>query len=417
MALDDFNTLYQLALSLALGLVIGIEREWRERDFDGERRPAGLRTFGLIGLSGGVSGLAGRQFEAMPAIGLAITILVMLVAYWRRSSSREFMGVTTIFAAFVAFACGVLCIMGTEVPAIAGAIVVAMILGAKDRMHGFVGHLDQKEIFAALQFLLIAGVALPLIPNERMGPYNAINPFEIWLMAVLISGLSFSGYIALRTLGARHGILGTAILGGFVSSTAVTVSLAHMARRQPELHNLLSVGIITASTIMFARVAAIAAIVHTPLLGRLAPPIACVIIISIICATFIARKTDGVSFEKPKIANPLDVAPAILFAGLLGIIMVSSRALEALFGPEGVYAISIASGLADVDAITLTLSRFAAEGLSVEVASIGILLAAVTNTFVKVALAAFAGGSSLRPAFLSLSAAIIAAGLSAVITM
>lgn len=413
----EFNMIYQLALSLALGLIIGLEREWRERDLEGEKRPAGLRTFGLIGLSGGVNGLIGRQFEAMPAVGLALTLVVMTVAYWRRSATREFMGVTTIFAAFVAYACGVLSVMSLEVPATATAVVVAMILGAKDRLHGFVRRLDRKEIFAALQFILIAGVVLPLIPNERMGPYNAINPFEIWLMAVLISGLSFLGYVALRALSAERGILGTAILGGLVSSTAVTISLARLAQRQPELRDLLSVGIIAASTIMIARVGVIAGIVAPPLLSHLALPIASIIIVSIACGIYISRRSDGAPFEKPEISNPLDIASALIFAGLLGLIMIGSRALESLFGAEGVYAISIASGLADVDAITLTLSRFSTDDLSIRVAAIGIFLAAVTNTLVKAGLAGFAGGRTLRPAFAALSAAIVIGSIVAVATM
>lgn len=414
---NEFNAIYQLALSLALGLIIGLEREWRERDLEGEKRPAGLRTFGLIGLSGGVSGLIGRQFETTPAMGLALTLAVMTVAYWRRSATREFMGVTTIFAAFVAYACGVLSVMGLEVPATAAAVVVAMILGAKDRLHGFVRRLDRKEIFAALQFILIAGVVLPLMPNERMGPYDAINPFEIWLIAVLISGLSFVGYVGLRALSAKRGILGTAILGGFVSSTAVTISLARIARRQPELQNLLSVGIIAASTIMFARVFIIAGVVAPALLPRLAFPIVAIIIVSLACGIYISRKSAGASLVKPEISNPLDIASAFTFAGILGLIMVGSRALEAFFGAQGVYAISIASGLADVDAITLTLSRFSNEDLSMEVASIGILLAAVTNTLVKVMLAGVAGGRTLRPAFLGLSAAIAAGGVTAFFSM
>lgn len=414
---DELSIVYQLALALALGLIIGIEREWREQDLEGEPRPAGLRTFGLIGLSGGAAGLVGRQFTATPAIGLALTLIVMIVAYWRRTKNQEYMGVTTIFAAFIAYTCGVLCAMGFEVSATAAAVIVAMILGSKEHLHSFVRHLNQKEIFSALQFLLIAGVILPLIPNERMGPYNAINPFEIWLMAVLIAGLSFIGYISLRALSAQKGILGTAILGGFVSSTAVTVSLARMARQRPELGHLLSAGIIAASTIMFARVGIIAGVIFPKLLFQLALPIASVIVVSLICAVYLFRKAGDAALEKPEISNPLDVTSAVLFAGLLGLVMIGSRALDALFGSEGVYAISIVSGLADVDAITLTLARFATDNLSVNVAAAGIMLAAITNTFVKVVLAGAAGGRSLRPALVSLFAAIIAAGLSAMITM
>lgn len=387
------------------------------RDHEEDNRPAGLRTFGLIGLSGGVAALLGRDFPALPALGLGVTLTVMLASYWHRSASGYFRGVTTIFAAFIAYGCGALSVMGFSVSATATAIIVALVLGAKERLHHFVRHLDQKEIFAALQFMLIAGVALPLIPNQRMGPYDAINPFEIWLMAVLISGISFFGYIALRALGPRQGILGTAALGGFVSSTAVTVSLARLAREKPEMRLLLSIGILIASTIMFMRVGVIAAIVYPPLLMGLALPIGSVLVISILCVAFMARRSDGLIFEKPVISNPLDIAPAIFFAALLGIIMVSSRALEAVFGSQGVYAISLASGLADVDAITLSLARFATDSLALNVATLGIILAAIANTVVKLLLALFAGGSSLRPAVISLLVIILAAGLTTIMTL
>lgn len=409
----DPGLIYALAVSLALGLVIGVEREWRERDLKGGRRPAGLRTFGLIGLSGGVAALIGAQFSAIPATGLALTFIVMIVAYWRRSEDGAFMGVTTIFAALIAYGCGVLAAMGLEVPATAAAVTVAMVLGAKERLHGFVRRLDQKEIFAALQFLLIAGVILPLIPNEAIGPYNAINPFEIWLMVVLISGLSFMGYAALQILGAKQGIIGAAILGGLVSSTATTVSLARMARQRPQLKAVLNVGVIAASTIMFARLILITGAISFSLMLKILPPVAIILLVSVVSGLYLARRYEDDAFDAPEVANPLDIGSALVFAGLIGVIMVGSRMLEATFGVEGIYAISVASGLADVDAITLSLSRFSTQNLPETVAAIGILLAAATNTFVKIALAAFAGGGALRPAFVSLIAAIIAGGITA----
>jgi uncharacterized membrane protein (DUF4010 family) len=408
---NDLSSVYDLAIALALGLVIGVEREWRERDLKGGRRPAGLRTFGLIGLTGGVAGLIGGRFPFFPGIGLGLTVLVMVAAYWRRSRNGDLMGVTTIFAATLAYACGVLVIMDLEIAATAAAVTVAMILGSKDRLHRFVRRLEQKEIFAVLQFILIAGVILPLIPNNAMGPYNAINPFEIWLMAVLISGLSFLGYIALQALKARQGILGTALLGGLVSSTATTVSLARMARRQPGLSSILSVGVIAASSIMFVRVWIIVGAISWPLLARLLVPVGVIIALLATSAFYLARQYDDYEFEKPEVSNPLDIVTALSFALLLGVIMVGSRALEAMFGAEGIYAISIASGLADVDAITLSLSRFSTDNLATDVAAVGIMIAAITNTLVKIALVAFAGGEALRPAFATLAAGVVAGGV------
>jgi len=407
----DLNIIYVLALSLALGLIIGVEREWRERDYEGGVRPAGVRTFGLISLSGGVAGVLGGQFPVLPPTGLALTIAIMTMAYWRRSRDKDFMGVTTIFAAFIAYGCGALAVAGYHVAATAVAVTVAIILGAKERLHRFVSELDQKEIFAALQFLLIAGVILPLAPNQRFGPYDAINPFEIWLMVVLISGISFLGYISARVLSAKRGILSTAILGGFVSSTAVTLSFARMGRRQPHLQRILANGIVIAATIMMARVAVIAGIIWPPLLAPLAPVILVMIITAtLLCAIQMRRQHDNVT-ETPTVSNPLEILPALLFAGLLAIIMLVSHWLEAAFGAQGIYAIAVVSGVADVDAITLSLSNFARDGLDVSVAAIGIFAAAITNTVFKIFLTATVGGAVMTRFVLTALSVTIASGI------
>lgn len=413
----SYNIIYSLALALALGLIIGVEREWRERDYEGGVRPAGVRTFGLISLSGGVAGVLGQQFPALPAVGLTLAVAIMAIAYWRRSKSDQFKGVTTIFAAFIAYGCGVLAADGYFVPATAIAIAVAFILGAKERLHRFVGGLDQKEIFAALQFLLISAVILPLAPNERFGPYDAINPFEIWLMVVLISGLSFLGYISARLFSVNRGILGTAVLGGFVSSTAVTLSFSRMSKRQTGLQSALAAGVIIAATIMLARVALIAGIVWLPLLPHIGVPLAAMALSGIVLCAVQMRRQDGETMEAPHVSNPLELGPALFFAIFLSVIMLASRGLESAFGPEGVYVVSIASGLADVDALTLSLSRFARDGLDIGVASTGIVIAAITNTVVKIGLTAIAGGPvMIRQVSRSLAIIVVVGVTAAAIT-
>jgi uncharacterized membrane protein (DUF4010 family) len=408
---DDLNTIYVLALSLALGLIIGVEREWRERNHEGGIRPAGVRTFGLISLSGGVAGLLGEQFPALPATGLALITAVMTVAYWRRSHDERFMGVTTIVAAFIAYGCGGLAVSGYPVPATAIAVTVAIILSSKERLHQFVRGLDQKEIFAALQFLLIAGVILPLAPNERFGPYDALNPFEIWLMVVLISGLSFLGYLSARILSAKRGILSTAILGGFVSSTAVTLSFSRMGKRQPHLQRMLANGIIIAAAIMMVRVAIIAGVVWPALLPRLGPPLLAMSVSALVIYAIQEKHLNNKKTKAPALSNPLEILPALMFAGVLAAIMLASRALEASFGSQGVYAVAVASGLADIDAITLSLSRFARDGLDVSLAARGIFAAAITNTLVKIGLTAAAGGARMIRSISVSMAVIIAAGV------
>lgn len=404
MQTEELHIVYSLSLALALGLIIGVEREWRDRDFEGGRRPAGVRSFGLIALSGGVAGFLGKSFEVFPSIGLVLVIGIMMLAYWRRSQGADFMGVTTIFAAFIAYACGIQAATGHPVPASATAIVTAIMLSAKERLHKFVARLDQKEIFAALQFLLIAGVVLPLAPNKNLGPYDAINPFEIWLMVVLVCGLSFLGYASTRLLSPRRGIIGTAVLGGIVSSTATTLSFARIAKNDSNLVLTLSAGIVLASSIMFARVLIMCGLIWPPLLSRLGVALGAMVVTSGIISVIIVNRQSKVAIDTPPLTNPLEIIPAVIFAGLLAVVMLASRWVEASFGAEGVYVVAFASGLADVDAITLSLSRFARDGLAVNVATTGIFIASVTNTLVKTGLIAIAGGGRL---FQIVSAALV----------
>ncbi len=408
MQIYELHMVYAIALSLALGMIIGLEREWRERDYEGGRRPAGVRSFGLIGLSGGVAGVIGGTYAAFPSVGLAIVLGVMSIAYWRRSHGAGFMGVTTIFAAFIAFTCGVLTSMEHTIPATAAAIVTAFILGAKERLHGFIAKLDQKEIFAALQFLLIAGVILPLAPNKSFGPFDAINPFEIWLIVVLISGLSFLGYISARLLSPKRGIIGTALLGGFVSSTAITLAFARVGKHELNLQRTLSAGIVLASSIMFTRVLLLCGLVWSPLLKQLVAPLGAMIATSIMLSVFMLRRQSQTMLDEPPVSNPLELLPALFFAGLLATIMFASRWVEASYGAEGVFVVAFASGLADVDAITLSLSRFAKDGLAIDIAASAILLATITNTVVKLALVMIAGGRKMfRTVFMALSTTIL----------
>ncbi|MCG8695509.1 MAG: MgtC/SapB family protein, partial [Minwuiales bacterium] len=237
--LDDLDLFVRLAVALASGMLIGLERGWEGRDLPEGSRIAGVRTFGLVGLLGGAVVLFAGDFSgvflAAVALGLA---LFAAVAYWRASRIAADIGITTLVVLLLAFVLGALAGAGYLVPASAAAVVVAILLGIKPELHGILQRMDRTELLASLRLLLLSVVVLPVLPDQGYGPWQALNPYRIWWMVVLIAAISYAGYLSIRLIGTRRGILLTGLLGGLASSTAVTLSFARLAQRgaaRPEL--------------------------------------------------------------------------------------------------------------------------------------------------------------------------------------
>ena len=393
----DQELIRQLAVALGLGLVVGLERGWRTRDTQPGVRSLGIRSFGLAGLLGGVIGALAELYGPwVLGLGFAGFAGFTVAAYLASSRvSRDF-GATTEIAFLVTFALGALAAAGHEIEAAGAAIVTALLLGAKTPLHAFVERLDERELMATLQLLLAAVVLLPLLPDRGMGPWEALNPRSVGLLALLIAGLSFAGYVAVRWLGGRRGTLVTALLGGLTSSTAVTVAFARAARATPERAALLGAGIGLASAMMALRLALVLVLVAPELALELALPLLALAATPMLAALFVAARGDPVGDGAAlPLRNPLELQAALGWAALLAVLSVLSRAFYEWLGPKGLFALATLSGLADVDAIGLSLARMTPASIDVETAARAIACAALANTFAKGTLSALLGGRAL----------------------
>jgi uncharacterized membrane protein (DUF4010 family) len=385
---------FRLGIALAVGLLVGVERGWQSRLAAEGSRVAGVRTFGLIGLLGGLWALLAEALgEILLGIAFAGVALLIIVAHAVGARDEHDYGITTAIAALVTFALGALAVRGYQSIAAAGAVVTAVLLSLKPTLHSWLQHLEPKEFFGALKLLLISVVMLPVLPNQGYGPWQALNPYEIWWLVVLIAGISFVGYFAMKIAGAGRGTLLTGLLGGLVSSTAVTLSFSRLGRDQAALRRVLSVGILVASGTMFPRILVEVAVVNTALLSALAVPLGLMTVTTLLITAWFWRRwrAEARAAELP-LRNPFELAPALQFGVLLAAIILLAQAFQTWFGSTGLYLVAGFSGLADVDAVTLSLATMARVELPREVAANGIVLATVVNTLTKGVLAMAIGG-------------------------
>ncbi|MBG56674.1 MAG: hypothetical protein CMK46_00100 [Porticoccus sp.] len=392
--------LLPLLVALALGMLIGLQRGWHERDTPAGGRIAGIRTFGLLALSGALAGMLTTPLGSGIAIamGLAVTLLLGL-AHWLDSNNDHDYGITTVVAGVVTYLTGLLTILGDLSLAVAVAVITTIVLHFKQTLHQAMGHLSDSEMRGILQLALISAVLLPVLPNQSYGPWGALNAYEIWLMVVLIAGISLAAYFAMRLTGPNKGVLITSVLGGLASSTALTLSLARMNARVPMPH-LLSCGILLASAIMYPRILLEVAVINPALLPTLLPPMLAMTLGCVLGAFLLWRKSESsAAINTGKLATqPFQLIPALKFGILLAGILLIAHGIEEHMGEQGLWLVSIVAGLTDVDAITLTLARMAQDSIGTDTAVTGITLAAITNTLVKGGLALFAGHASLcRP--------------------
>lgn len=400
--MTDIQLIERLALALAIGLLIGLERGWEYRQLPEGGRVAGIRTFGLISLAGAVAiQLDSFAHELiLPAALIGIAFLMGL-GFWRESQIQNDVSATTGIAALVAFGLGALAGTGQFGLAASAAVAVALLLGFRAELHSLVFHIERQELTATLRLLLISVVMLPVLPNRGYGPWAALNPYRLWSMIVMIATLSYLGYFAIKFLGQRRGVLVTGLLGGMISSTAVTLTLAPAARESEEMSEVVAAGVLAASTVMFPRILLIAGIVASSLIRFLAPPLLAAAVVTLVGASWFSRlHAEAVlsSSDQHVVArNPLNLWFALKFGLLLTLIMMLTRTAKAMLGDRGLLAISGISGLADVDAITLSVSSmFNQAQMKLPIAVIAILLAAAVNTLVKPALLTVIAG--FRPA-------------------
>ncbi|HET7717415.1 MAG TPA: DUF4010 domain-containing protein [Bauldia sp.] len=413
--MDETETLTRLGLALAIGFLIGVERGWREREEKEGERAAGLRTFTLIGLFGGVWGLLTLEVGPVP-MGLAFLALAGAVTLfrWREVRREGTFGMTTLVAAFLAFSLGALAVLGDMMAAAAAGVATAALLAAKEWLHSWLRVLTWQELRAALILLAMTFVALPVLPDRGYGPYEVLNPYQLWLMTIVIAGVSFIGYVATRAAGERYGPLIAGTAGGLVSSTAVTLDFARRARQTPRLARPYLSGGLAASTVMFLRVVVIVVLFGPGLAGAVVPALCAAAAVSALAALGLnrsfARETDGAPREgDPVVRNPFELRYVLGFAALLAAILFLTRIITEYFGSAGSIGLAAVAGLADVDAMTLSMTRLAGT-TSAAVAAIAILVAVAANSVSKSVLALTVGGQRFGLPFVGITAASLAAG-------
>jgi uncharacterized membrane protein (DUF4010 family) len=387
--------LLNLATALGVGLLIGTERSWSGGDQDGQEM-AGIRTFGLAGLFGGLAALSAGHFGTAAWIAMFVVLALLTIAgYVVESRTKADRGMTTEVALLLTFLLGSLAVAESRILAASVAVVVALLLSLKSRLHGALRKLNEAELSGALKLLFISVVLLPALPNQGYGPWEAFNPYTTWWMVVLIAGIGFAAYVAIRLLGTRHGLMVTALLGGIVSSTAMTITLARLD--SPKLRQALAAGLLATSALMFPRVLLEVGLINRALLPALLAPMLTAGLIYAAGALFYYLRAgkQPENAAEPPLKNPFELGPALRFAGLLVVILFLVEGAQRWLGDSGVYLVSLLSGLTDVDAITLSLSNSARTDLSEEVAVRGIFLAALSNSLVKAGLILFIGGRAI----------------------
>lgn len=416
----DEPLLHRLAVALGVGLIVGVERGWKTRLEAGGLRPAGVRTFSLVGLMGGVlAAVGGTENFTVLAAGLLLLGAFIIGVYVMTAGDTQDFGMTTEIALVATFSLGALAVLGAPFEATAAAIVMAIMLSMKPEVHKAILGLERHELLASLQLLLIAAVLVPLLPARQMGPWDAVNPRTIGMLVLLIAALSYIGYFAVRVFGSRLGLMLTALFGGLSSSTAVTVAYARRATAATSHQNLFGAGIALAAAMMTPRVAVEVAVVNPSILAGLWPVFVVLATIPLAGVAWVNYRSAATEVPHDiKLSNPLQLQTALVFGLLLSLFFIAGQVIEQKLGDAGIYAMAAIAGLVDVDAISLSLAEAANRDLDGRTAQRAIVIAMLVNTAVKAVLAAVLGGlPMLRHATTVLAVALLGGSIAAVLTL
>lgn len=405
----------RLSIALAIGLLIGLERGWQAREEEEGERAAGLRTHALGALLGAVWAAIARPFGDAGAIALAMVFALFggMIAYYR---ARETLyegrfGATTVVAALLAFSLGAYCVLGEVSVAAAAAVAATGLLALKGVLHAFVRRLTWAELRSGLVLLVMTCILLPVLPNRAIDRWNAINPFEIWLLTVMIAAISFAGYAAVQFAGVRRGVAVAGLAGGLASSTAVTAAMARLARETPGQAGLFAAGALFADAVMSPRAVAVVAFLNPAMALRLTPALAAAAVAFVAAGMFFMRHGAALEGEsRLAIGNPLDLTAVLKFGALLAVVMILSRVATTYAGSGGAFLLAALSGVADVDAIALSMARVGAGEIGQDAAVGAVLLAAAVNTVSKAAMGWIMGGAPFGWRVTLASASAVAAG-------
>ncbi|MFD2245896.1 MgtC/SapB family protein [Pontibacter ruber] len=386
---DLFQT---LAISLGLGLLVGLQRQ---RD---NTRVAGIRTFPLITLFGTLSGMLAQEYGGwVVAAGLISLAGIMVVANVLKSKTPPVdAGQTTEAAALLMFAVGAYLVDGQTTIAVTVGATVAVLLHLKEPLHQFVERIGEKDLAAGMQFVIVSLVILPVLPDRDFGPYKVLNPHNIWLMVVLIVGIGLAGYYAYKLFGEKAGTFLGGVLGGLISSTATTVSYARRSKKDDGNSALAALVIFIASTVSLLRIIIELSVVAPATIARVGPPLGAVFLLMAIVTAVIFFFNRNGEERMPEQGNPAQLKTALVFGAIYAAVILATAAAKDYLGSSGLYLVAIISGLTDVDAITLSTARLMnAKSIEIHNGWRIVLTAALSNIAFKGVLVGMLGGKAL----------------------
>lgn len=381
----DYTDITTLGIAIGLGMLVGLQREKTDNKI------AGVRTFTLISMLGALAGFLTRDFDnpfIFPVLGISIAAFMITANIVKLHKFKEAdVGQTTEVAALLMFAIGGYLVLGNQIVGVFIGGIMAILLYVKEHLHEFIDNLKEKDLAAIMTFAGISLVILPILPDETYGPFDVLNPRNIWLMVTLIVGISVFGYFIYKFVGKNAGLISNGILGGLISSTATTVSYARKAANAKGINKMAAFVITAASTIALARVMVEIGVIIPEKIPELIVPLAVEFILMLaLCAGlfFFINSDESEEDEMPEPKNPAQFKSALIFGLLYGLILLAVAFTKDKFGNQALYIVSIISGLTDVDAITLSLSQLMkGNGLETATGWRLILLATLSNLFFK----------------------------------
>lgn len=409
------SLILRVLISLGIGALIGIERERRRKGAEF----AGIRTFMLMALLGTLSVFVSETFPYFLLVAFIGLVSLIFASYIMSTKDDGDIGLTSEVAALLTFVLGAICASGEGykfAPIIA--IIITALLALKKYLHLFARRISEREMIDTLKFLVVAFVILPLLPNTYIGPFHVFNPYQIWLMVVFISGISYAGYIAMKIIGPEMGLSVTGIMGGLVSSTAVVTAMAGRVKESESVLKAAVFASVVASSMMFFRILFEVMVINPSLLTLLLPPLFTMGILGISLGLTLLRTSHENVKSEVKLKNPFSLRPAFIFGALFMIILFISKAANNYMGNMGVYAAGIVSGVADVDAITVSMALLSKNNMiSSYTAITTITLASISNTLVKLGIAFLLGTKNFGKKIGMVFASMIFVGLLIIIIL
>jgi len=410
---SEFEPFYRLALAIAIGLIVGVERHWREREAAPGLRTAGIRTFALIGMLGGGVGLIEKAMPAggPPGVVSGCVFLAFSAVFafykWREAEADDDFSVTSVVAAMATFLFGEFAVLGDVKLAAAGGVALTAILASRQPLHQFIERMSWIELRSAIILLAMTFVILPLLPTAPYGPFGGISLRAVWSLAILLATISYVGYVAVRLLGAGRGELAAGAAGGLVSSTAVTLDNARRAAAGGDADRL-AAGAAVAGSVSYLRTAALVLGLAPSLAGLLLPPFIAAAVAMAAGAAWLVRGRIATAHAAGTMGNPFDLAGVLMMALFLAAIGFVVRAASAAFGSSGIVVVSALAGIGDVDAVTVTVAGLPA--LEASAGALAIAAALASNTIAKAVYGLALGGSRYGGRFAILSAAALLVG-------